>query len=362
MEMDIRITKTNSSRINNVDFDNLPFGRLFSDHMFLAEYKNGQWQNFRIEPFQNLSLHPATMALHYGQEIFEGMKATKTLEGAPYLFRPEMHAKRLNKSAQRMCMPDFPEEMFLKALHTLIGLDQAWIPPREGSALYIRPTMIATDEFIGVKPSENYLFFIFTCPVGPYYPKPVKLLAETKYVRAVLGGTGEAKTAGNYAAALLPARLAQEKGYDQVLWLDAREFKYIQESGTMNIFFVIDNKVITPPLYGTILKGVTRDSIIRLLKDAGHEVEEYPITIDELVEAYKAGKLQEAFGAGTAAVISHVSEIAYKDFHMTLPPLEERKIGNYAKATIDGIRAGKIEDPYGWLVPVMSPKPAAMTE
>ncbi|RMD97712.1 MAG: branched-chain amino acid aminotransferase, partial [Bacteroidetes bacterium] len=246
MDMDIRITKTNSSRIDGVDFDNLPFGRLFSDHMFMAEYKDGQWQNFRIEPFKNFSLHPATMALHYGQEIFEGMKATKTLDGKPYLFRPEMHAKRLNKSAARMCMPEFPEEMFLKALHTLIDLDQGWIPPREGSALYIRPTMIATDEFIGVKPSDSYLFFIFTCPVGPYYPKPVKLLAETKYVRAVLGGTGEAKAAGNYAGALLPAKLAQEKGYDQVLWLDAREFKYIQESGTMNIFFVIDNKVITP--------------------------------------------------------------------------------------------------------------------
>lgn len=359
--MDIRITKTNSSRINDVDFENLPFGRLFSDHMFMADYKDGKWQNFRIEPFHKLSLHPATMALHYGQEIFEGMKATKTLDGVPHLFRPEVHASRLNKSAQRMCMPDFPEDLFLKALHTLIDLDQGWIPPLAGSALYIRPTMIATDEFIGVKPSESYLFFIFTCPVGPYYAKPVKLLAETKHVRAVLGGTGEAKAAGNYAGALLPAKLAQQKGYDQVLWLDAREFKYIQESGTMNIFFVIDDKVITPPLYGTILKGVTRDSIMHLLRDAGHQVEEYPITIDELVEAHKAGKLQEAFGAGTAAVISHVSEIAYKDVHMILPPMEDRKVGNYAKATIDGMRSGKLDDPYGWLVPVTSPAPAIVT-
>lgn len=352
--MDIRVSKAPSSRIKEVDFDNLPFGRLFSDHMFLAEYKNGNWQNFRIEPFHNLNLHPATMAFHYGQEIFEGMKATKSHDGQPYLFRPEMHAKRLNKSARRMCMPEFPEEVFLEALHTLVSLDEDWIPPKEGSALYIRPTMIATDEFIGVKPSETYLFFIFTCPVGPYYPKPVKLLAETKYVRAVLGGTGEAKAAGNYGGALLPARLAQEKGYDQVLWLDAREFKYIQESGTMNIFFVINNKIITPPLYGTILKGVTRDTIIQLLRDAGHDVEEYPITIDELVEAYKKGQLQEAFGAGTAAVVSHVSEIAYNGFRMVLPPLEDHKIGNYAKTTIDSMRAGKIEDPYGWMVPVKS--------
>lgn len=353
--MDIRITKTNSSRLGQVDFDNLPFGRLFSDHMFVAEYREGKWQNPRIEPFHNFNLHPATMALHYGQAIFEGMKATKTLDGKAYLFRPELHAKRLNNSAKRLCMPEFPVELFLEALHTLVDIDKDWIPPREGSALYIRPTMIATDEFIGVKPSMTYMFFVFTCPVGPYYPKPVRLLAETKYVRAVRGGTGEAKAAGNYAAALLPAKLAQDKGFDQVLWLDAHEFKYIQESGTMNIFFVIDGKVITPPLYGTILKGVTRDSVIRLLRDAGHEVEEYPITIDEVVEAWKKGTLQEAFGTGTAAVVSHVQDIAYKDILMDLPPVEERKIGNYAKATIDGMRAGRIPDPYGWMVPV---KPA----
>lgn len=352
--MEIKITRTNSSRLSQVDFENLPFGRLFSDHIFLAEYKNGAWQNPRIEPFHNFNLHPATMALHYGQALFEGMKATKTMDGVAHLFRPEMHAARLNASARRLCMPDFPEALFLKAIQRLVEIDQEWIPSKEGSALYVRPTMIATDEFIGVRPSQSYLFFMFTCPVGTYYTKPVRLKAETKYVRAVLGGTGEAKAAGNYAGALLPAKLAQDEGFDQALWLDSREFRYIQESGTMNIFFVIDDKVITPPLYGTILKGITRNSVMHLLKDAGYEVEEYPLTIDEVVDAYHAGTLQEAFGTGTAAVISHVSEIAYKDLLIKLPPVEDQRIGAYAKSTIDGIRSGRIPDPYGWLVPVTS--------
>ncbi len=350
--MDIRITTSKTSRLNGVDFDDLPFGRTFSDHMFVADYHNGEWHDFRIEPFHNFQLHPATMALHYGQAIFEGMKATKMLDGTPALYRPELHAKRINYSAHRMCMPSFPEDMFVKALQKLVKLDQAWIPPQEGSALYIRPTMIATDEFIGVKPSQSYKFFIITGPVGPYYPKPVRLLAETKYVRAVMGGTGDAKAAGNYGGALLPAKMAQDKGFDQVLWLDAKEFKYIQECGTMNVFFVIDGKVITPPLYGTILDGVTRRSAIEILKEEGYEVLEYRITIDEVVEAYKKGTLQEAFGAGTAAVVSHVSDISYKDFLMALPPISERKVGELVKDTINGLRSGRIHDEKGWVVPI----------
>lgn len=350
--MDIKITTSKSSHLDGVDFDNLPFGRTFSDHMFVVDYVDDKWQNPRIEPFHNLQLHPATMALHYGQAIFEGMKATKMLDGTPALFRPELHAKRLNFSAHRMCMPALPEEIFLKALQKLVELDQAWIPPQEGSALYIRPTMIATDEFIGVKPSQTYKFFIITGPVGPYYPKPVRLLAETKYVRAVMGGTGEAKAAGNYGGALLPAKMAQDKGFDQVLWLDAKEFKYIQECGTMNVFFVIDGKVITPPLYGTILDGVTRRCAIEILKDNGFEVDEYKITIDEVVDAYHKGTLQEAFGAGTAAVVSHVSDIGYKDLVMELPPISERKVGELVKNTINGLRSGRIADSRGWVVPV----------
>jgi branched-chain amino acid aminotransferase len=350
--MDVTITKAKFSNVRNVDFDDLPFGKLFSDHMFVADYRDGEWQDLRIEPFHNFQMHPASMVFHYGQAIFEGMKATKLQDGTPALFRPELHAQRLNFSARRMCMPEFPEEFFLEAIQKLVELDQDWIPPKEGSALYIRPTMIATDQFIGVKPSQSYRFFIITGPVGPYYPKPVRLYAETKYVRAVRGGTGEAKAAGNYGGALLPAKIAQDKGFDQVLWLDSREFRFIQECGTMNVFFVIDDKVITPPLYGTILKGVTRDCAMQVLRDAGYDVEEYPLTIEEVVEAHKKGTLQEAFGAGTAAVVSHVSEISYKDHLMTLPPVSERKVADFVKSTLNGLRSGRIEDTRGWVVPV----------
>lgn len=349
--MEITITKTQNSQLGKVDFDNLPFGRHFSDHMFVADYYDGQWHDLRIEPFHSFTLHPATMALHYGQAIFEGMKASKMMDGTPVLFRPETHAHRLNLSARRMCMPDFPEDWFVEGLKQLVDLDKGWIPPTEGSALYIRPTMIATDEFIGVRTALRYKFFIITGPVGPYYPKPVRLITETKYVRAVEGGAGEAKAAGNYGAAMLPSKIAQDKGFDQILWLDPHEFKYIQECGTMNVFFVIDGKVITPPLGGTILKGITRASFLQILNEEGYDVEEYPLTIDELVEADKQGTLQEAFGAGTAAVVSHVSEILHGDYLIKLPPVSERKIGPLLKSTIDGIRSGRIVDKHNWIVP-----------
>lgn len=348
--MKISITKTTNSRIEGVDFDNLAFGRVFSDHMFVCDYKDGAWQTPQIVPFDYIPMHPAMMAVHYGQAIFEGMKATKSHDGTPLLFRPEMHAKRINKSAWRMCMPAFPENLFLDALHQLIELDQAWIPPQAGSALYIRPYMYASDEFIGVKPSKTYKMVIFTCPVGPYYAKPISLLAETKYIRAAEGGTGEAKAAGNYGGSLLPARLAQEQGYDQVLWLDAKEFKYIQEVGTMNIFFVMDGKIVTPALGGTILDGITRNSLLTILKDKGYTVEERPLSIDEVVKAHQAGQLQEVFGAGTAAVIAKISKIKYQDVVMELPT--DNSVGTELKATIDGIRAQTTEDKFGWVVPV----------
>lgn len=354
MKYNITVSKTEASRLSSVDFDNIPFGRVFSDHMFVADYKDGEWQDLRIVPFGKFDMHPAAMVLHYGQAIFEGMKASKTVDGKAMFLRPEMHARRINASAARMCMPDVPEDLFLEALHALIDMDQAWIPPQVGSALYIRPYMFATDEFIGVKPSQTYKFIIFTGPVGPYYPKPVSLIAEQQYVRAVAGGTGEAKAAGNYAGSLLPAKIANEKGYDQVMWMDGTEFKYIQEVGTMNIFFVIDGKVITPATDGAILKGITRDSILNILKDKGYQVEERPLAIDEVVAAYEAGKLEEVFGSGTAAVIAHVAKIAYKDKEMILPPMEDRKVGAMIKAEIDGLRAGTIADERGWVVPVQS--------
>lgn len=354
MAYDISIQKTTASRLSDVDFDNIPFGRVFSDHMFVADYRNGVWTDLRIVPFGRFDIHPAAMALHYGQAIFEGMKASKSYDGRPLLMRPEQHSRRLNRSAERLCMPALPEDLFLQGLRTLIALDADWIPPQEGSALYIRPYMFATDEFIGVKPSETYRFIIFTGPVGPYYPKPVSLLAESKYVRAVKGGTGEAKAAGNYAGALLPAKIAQEKGFDQVMWMDGHEFKYIQEVGTMNIFFVIGDRVITPATDGAILKGITRDSIMQILNKKGYAVEEKPLHIDEVLEAYRAGQLREVFGSGTAAVVAHVSKIQYQDTLMELPPLEERKIGAMVKAEIDGLRAGKIEDEFGWIEEVTS--------
>lgn len=352
MKYAIKVTRTEKSRLSTVDFDNIPFGRVFSDHMFVTEYVNGEWVNPRIEPFAPFAINPASMGLHYGQNIFEGMKASKSQDGEPLLFRPEMHARRLNLSASRMCMPALPEDLFLEALNLLVGIDSNWIPAKEGSALYIRPFMFANDEFIGVKASQTYKFIIITGPVGPYYPKPVSLLAQTQYIRAAQGGAGEAKAAGNYGSAMLPSKMAQDKGYDQVLWLDGREFKYIQEVGTMNIFFVIDGKVITPATDGAILRGITRDSILHLLPTMGFSVEERPISIDEVVEAYHKGTLQECFGAGTAAVVAHVDKIAYKDLIMNLPPMENRKIGETVKSYINALRAGKIEDTRGWIVPV----------
>lgn len=353
MNQIINITPTTNSRLTEVDFNNIPFGRVFSDHMFIADFENGQWGNYRIVPFAPFTVHPACLGLHYGQSIFEGMKASRMIDGTPCLFRPDKHAKRINASAARMCMPDFPEDDFVEVIRQLVTLDKNWIPPTEGSALYIRPLMFATGEFFGVRPSDTYRLLIFTGPVGPYYPKPVSLIAAQNYVRAAMGGVGEVKAAGNYGAALLPGQLALKEGYDQVLWLDAKEFKYAQEVGTMNIFFVIDGKVITPSTVGTILKGITRESIIQLLSDKGIPVEERMISIAEIQEAHHQGKLQEAFGSGTAAVISHVDRIKYKDDIMVLPSMEDRYIGEMIKTEINGIRSGRLEDKFGWMVNVL---------
>lgn len=359
MTHEIKITTTQQSRLSQVDFNNIPFGRVFSDHMFVADYKDGQWTQPRIEPFAPFTIHPAMMALHYGQSIFEGMKASKNSDGQAFLFRPEMHARRLNNSARRLCMPEFPEALFVEALHQLVDLDRDWIPTNEGSALYLRPFMFATDEFIGVRPAAHYKMIIFTCPVGPYYPKPVRLWVEQQHVRAVNGGTGEAKAAGNYAGALYPAKMAQERGFDQVMWMDAHEFKYIQEVGTMNIFFVIGDTVVTPATDGSILKGITRDSILTILREKGYTVEERAITIDEVVASYQNGQLREAFGAGTAAVVSHVEAIGYKDLVMELPPVAERQIGEMVKNEINGIRSGTLPDNHGWLTPVKATEQVA---
>jgi branched-chain amino acid aminotransferase len=349
MSPTIKITKAKESRVNELDFENIPFGRVFTDHMFSADFIDGEWKNFEIAPLKPMLVHPGNLAWHYGQSIFEGMKATKHIDGTPLLFRPELHSDRLNSSARRMCMPEFPKDVFMKAIHSMVSLESNWIPPQAGSALYIRPLMFATDEAIGVRASDNYKFLIMTLPAGPYYERKVNLKVAMNHVRACDGGVGQAKTAGNYAASLYPAVLAQKEGYDQVMWMDAKEFKYIQEVGTMNIFFVIDGVVITPATTGTILKGITRRSCIEILESEGYKIEERNLSIDEVVEAYDNGKLEEVFGTGTAAVIALINKIGYKDKIMQLP--EENHVGDFLKNYINGLRNGTVKDKFGWVVP-----------
>jgi branched-chain amino acid aminotransferase len=346
----ITVSLTESSKLPSVDFNNIPFGKVISDHMFIVDYDGKEWVNPRIEPFGRLDISPANLALHYGQSIFEGMKATKR-NGEPVLFRPELHARRLNVSAERMCMPELPEDLFLQGLKMLVDLDRDWVPDAEDHALYIRPLMFATDEYFGVHTSEKYTFLIFTGPVGPYYPKPVKLWVEEVFTRASQGGAGEAKCAGNYGASLLPAMRAKKAGYDQIMWMDAIEKKYVQEVGTMNLFFVMDGKVITPATTGTILRGVTRETIITVLKEWGYIVEDRLLSIAEIADAYWRGTLQECFGAGTAAVVSHVSDITWRDRKLELSEVNEtnRPVGMRLKKYINRLRMGLEEDNHGWL-------------
>ncbi|MBP7238611.1 MAG: branched-chain amino acid aminotransferase [Saprospiraceae bacterium] len=348
---DLSIHLTSESRVSKVDFHNLPFGKIITDHMFEIDFDGKQWVNPRISPVEKMSIHPMNMALHYGQSIFEGMKASRSKDGTPLLFRPELHAKRMNASAKRMCMPEMPEEMFVEAIHAIVGLEQEWIPKIEGSALYIRPLMFATDEMVGVKASDTYKMIIICLPVGPYYPKPIKLLVEHHYIRAAQGGVGEAKTAGNYAAALYPSKLAREKGYDQILWLDAIHHKFVQEVGTMNIFFVFKNEIVTPDTSGTILKGITRASALEILRGDGHVVNERELSIDEILTRYQAGDLVEVFGTGTAALVANVEEIKYNDVTITLPS-NTWQVSTAIRDEINGMRFGTIADKRGWTVPV----------
>ncbi|AKD03397.1 branched-chain amino acid aminotransferase [Pontibacter korlensis] len=337
------------SRIAELDYNNIEFGKIFSDHMLVADYKDGKWQNPQILPYGPMSLSPATSALHYGQSIFEGMKAYRDASRDVLLFRPLDNFRRLNKSAERMCMPAITEDIFMQGLEQLLRLDAAWVPPTAGCALYIRPFMFATDEFIGVRPSSNYRFSIFTCPVGAYYGQPLKVAIEPHYVRSAEGGAGFAKAAGNYGAALLPARKMQERGYHQLIWTDAKEHKYIEESGTMNLMFVIDGKLITPPVSTTILAGITRDSVLQLARDVGYTVEERKVSVEELTAAYEAGTLQEAFGTGTAATIAQIAIIHYNGTDMELPAIEEREVSNHLATELDKIKTGQAPDKHNWV-------------
>lgn len=341
------VKKTSHSRINEVDFNNIEFGKVYSDHMFAAEYENGEWSDFRIEPYANLSLSPANATLHYAQSVFEGLKAYKNKEGDIFIFRPEANAKRLIVSAERMCIPPIPEELFMDAVTELLKLDGAWIPTKPETSLYIRPVIFANDPYVGIRPSNTYKFLIFTGPVGAYYSEPVNVKIETHYTRAVAGGVGYAKTAGNYAASLYPAMQAQKEGFHQLIWTDGQTHQFIEEAGTMNLLFLINDTLITAPTGDSILNGITRDSVITLAKEWGVKVEEKKLSVKELIEAFDEGLVQEAFGAGTAATISKIKMIGYEGKEYQLPsvtPLADRLFD-----TLDKIKTGEIEDTYGWV-------------
>jgi branched-chain amino acid aminotransferase len=349
----IKITPTSHSRINEVDWDHLSFGKTFSDHMLVMDYANGAWQAPEIMPYGNLTLSPATSTIHYGQSVFEGMKATKTASGDVFLFRPEMNAKRFRESCERMCMPTLSDDEFIGLIKALVNLDRNWIATKTDYSLYIRPFMFATDDYVGIRPSDAYKFIIFTCPVGTYYSEPVNVKVEEHYTRAATGGVGMAKTAGNYAASLFAAKLGQAQGFHQLIWTDATEHQYIEESGTMNIMFVIDGVVVTPSEQGdTILKGTTKRTVLDIAKGWGMPVEERRISVSEIVAAIKNGSLTEAFGAGTAATIAHIAKIGYREALLELPPVAGRTFSNKVKQHLDDLKAGKIEDTLNWLVKV----------
>ncbi|NQY08069.1 MAG: branched-chain amino acid aminotransferase [Flavobacteriales bacterium] len=348
----ISIKRVEKSRLENLDFENLSFGRDFADHLFVCKYSNGKWGESRIEPYANISMAPSIAVLHYGQTIFEGMKAQKNDDGDIFIFRPEKNVERMNKSAVRLGMPEISEEIFVEGLKELLKIDREWVPNKTGSSLYIRPFMFAIDEYIGVRSSDEYIFMIITSPVGSYYSEPLRVKVETEYIRAAEGGVGFAKAAGNYAGSLLPAKKAMDEGYHQIIWTDAKEHKYIEESGTMNLMFIIDGIIITPPAGNTILDGVTRDSALTIAKDLGYKVEERRISIDEVIEAHGNGTLEDAFGTGTAVTITHIKTIGFNGTDYELPAIDTREKSLKMLSQLEAIKLGKGEDPHNWVVKI----------
>jgi len=351
----ISITLTTNKK-QKPDVNNLVFGKVFTDHMFVMDYSSDKgWHDPQIIPYQPITIEPSAMIFHYGQTVFEGLKAYYSVEGKVLLFRPEKNMQRLNQSNDRLCIPPVDEALALEALKELINIDREWIPQAEGTSLYIRPFIISTEPTLGVHPANNYKFMIIMSPVGSYYKEgihPVKIAVENKYVRAVAGGTGQAKTAGNYASSLKAQEVAEEKGYSQVLWLDGVERKYIEEVGSMNIFFKINGEVVTPELNGSILPGITRDSIIHLLKHWNVPVVEKRISIDEIYQAYQAGQLEEVFGTGTAAVISPVGELYWNNEKLIVNNGQTGELSMKLYNTLTGIQLGKEQDPFEWVVEV----------
>lgn len=348
-QTDIKISKVKESRIHQLDPQNIVFGSLFTDHMLVADCVNGEWQTPEILPYGDIAYNPALASLHYGQSIFEGMKAFKGEDGSVQMFRPLENFKRFNISAERMCMATVPEEIFMGGLEALLKLDAAWVPEGEDNSLYLRPFMFASDVYLGVRPSFNYRFMIIMSPAGKYYSGAPKVKVETEFIRAAEGGVGYAKCAGNYAASLYPAKLAQQQGYTQLLWTDAKEHKYFEESGTMNAMFVKDGKLITPATSSTILKGITRDSLLKIAASLGITVEERKVSVAEIIEGIENGTVTEAFGAGTAVVVSPFSAIGFEGKDYNLPEITESSISSRLKKALNDIRTGKVADGFGWV-------------
>lgn len=347
----IEVTKTKTSKIKDVDFNNLSFGSVFSDHMLVCDYENGQWSVPKIMPYQAISLDPSSKIFHYGQSVFEGLKAYKDAQGDVFLFRPQDNCKRLNISSKRLAIPELPEAYFMDGLKKLLEVDKDWIPSKEGSSLYIRPFIFATGKGFHASPATSYKFIIATAPSGAYFAGKVKVLIEETYSRSANGGVGFAKAGGNYAGQFYPTQLAVKKGYNQVVWTDDTSHEYIEEAGAMNIFVRINDTLLTAPVSDRILDGITRKSIIQIAKDEGISVEERKISVKELVEAAKNGSLKEMFGAGTAAVVSPISTFGYRDTDYDLPELENTYASKLKKRITD-IQTNKTEDSFGWRVKV----------
>ena len=345
---EIIIRQSKHSRIDEVDFNNLEFGKYVSDHMFVCDFIDGEWQLPQIVPFANLSMSPTTLALHYGQTVFEGMKAFRMDDGRINIFRIVRHHERLGKSLDRMCMPVMPESLFIEGLQQLVSLDKDWVPNIPGGSLYLRPFMYASEARFGVKISDQYRFVIFTGPVAPFYGQPVKVKVETDYIRAARGGTGAAKCGGNYGGAFYPTKLAREAGYDHVLWTGGRDNQFIEESGVMNVMFVIDGTLVTPPTSDSILDGITRDTLLTLARDMGYKTAERPVSLSELESAFRTGSITEAFGAGTAAVVAPIETIHFYGTDHHLLKYSNESVSNKLKERLESIRTGKLEDTYGW--------------
>ncbi len=343
----IRVEPTKQSRLSQVDFNNLKFGQIMSDHMLVANYDNGAWTDVSIVPYGDLLISPSMSSLHYGQAIFEGIKAYKFADDTVSIFRPDQNWERFNKSAKRLQMPEVPKELFLDGLKQLLNVDKQWVPSIDGTSLYIRPFLFGTEPALGVHPSASYKFIIITCPVGAYYSKPISLKVETYYTRAVSGGVGFSKNAGNYALSLYPTQLANDEGYDQIMWTDAAEHKYIEEAGTANLIFRIGDSIITPHVE-TILHGVTRRTIMELAEKWGYTIEQRNVSVAELIEGIENGTVSEAFAAGTAATVTHISRIGFEGKDYELPPVEGREFSNKVLDYLNQLRYGKVDDPFGW--------------